>query len=385
MKAVILGAGLQGTACAFDMVKFGNFENIVLADLDIEKAKEAAQKINSPKIETVQSDLSNPEKLTQLVSGFQIAVSAAPYFLNLDIAKACLDAKVNMCDMGGNTDIVFKELALDKAAKSAGICIVPDCGLAPGLANIIAGFGIDQFDEADTAKIRVGGLPQIKKPPLDYKLVFSAYGLLNEYSGTSYVLRNGEIVEVEALTELETLSFPDIGECEAFHTSGGISTMPWGYKNKVKELDYKTIRYPGHLEKILVLRDLGLMDTGPVRIKDKDIQPRDVLAHLLTAKLDFPKDKDLIIMQIKITGKKDGKKSVLTFDMLDYYDKENNITAMMRTTAYPVSITAQMIVQGKIKEKGALPPEKCVPAEELIGELVKRNIKITKTFETLED
>lgn len=384
MKAVILGAGMQGTACAFDMARFGNFEKIILADIDIEKAKDSVKKIETQipasagtRIELTQIDLNNFDEIVKLIDGAKVVVSAAPYFLNLNIAKACIKAKANFCDMGGNTDIVFRELALDKEAKDAGICIIPDSGLAPGLANIVAAYGITKFDEVDAVKIRVGGLPQVKRPPLDYKLVFSAYGLINEYSGTSFVIRDGEIEEVDTLTELETLEIESLGTFEAFHTSGGISTMTHTYRGRVKNMDYKTIRYPGHLEKLHILRDLGLMDNSPIRIKDKEIIPRDVLVHLLTVKLDFPQDKDLIIMMVEVTGKKDGVKKVLRFDMLDYHDEENDITAMMRTTAYPVSITAIMLAEEIIKEKGAYSPEIIVPGKEMMEELAKRNIKIT--------
>ncbi|MFH1453170.1 MAG: saccharopine dehydrogenase C-terminal domain-containing protein [Armatimonadota bacterium] len=384
MKAIVLGAGMQGMACAFDMAKFGNYDEIILADIDKDRAEEAAKKINSDKVKPMQADISDPDKLIEFIKGANVVVSAVPYFFNLDITRACIKAKVSMCDMGGNTDIVFQELALDKEAKEAGVTIIPDCGLAPGLANIVAAYGISKFDEVNTVKIRVGGLPQIKRPPMDYKLVFSAYGLLNEYSGKSYVLKDGQIEEVYALTEKETFDFKDMGELEAFHTSGGISTMPWTFKGRVKDMDYKTIRYPGHLDKLHLLKDLGLMDTGPVKVRGVEVIPRDVLAHLLTAKLDFPNDKDLIIMRVEVTGLKEGKKECISFDMLDYHDEENDITSMMRTTAYPVSIIAQMISDGRIKDKGSLSPEVCVPAAELIEELKKRNINIVQENKVLE-
>lgn len=382
MKAIILGSGLQGTACAFDMAKFGEYEKVVLADIDIERAQKSAQMIASSKtkVEAVRLDLNDQQKLIELLEGFDIAVSAAPYFFNLHIAKCCIMAKVNLCDMGGNTDVVFKELDLDAEAKDAGILIIPDLGLAPGLANIIAAGGMSRFDSVDNVKIRVGGLPQIKRPPLDYKLVFSPYGLINEYSGKSYIIHNEKIESVDTLTGLENLYVEPLGELEAFHTSGGISTMPWSFEGKVKQMDYKTIRYKGHLEKLLVLKELGLMDEKPVKVKNIEMAPREMLAVLMSQKLDFPEDKDLIIMRVEIDGEKDGQKGVLTYDMLDYYDEQNKITAMMRTTAYPVSITAMMITDGKIKEKGALPPEKCISEKVLIDELSKRDIKIVQTF-----
>jgi len=383
MRALILGAGMQGSAVAFDLVRSERVEEVLLADADLRKVEKAAAWLRSRKARAGQLDVADRERLVEAMRGFDAVISAVPYFYNLDIARAAVEAGVNMCDLGGNTDIVLRELGLDEAARRAGITIVPDCGLAPGMTNVLAASGIGKLDRAEEVRIRVGGLPQTPRPPLDYKLVFSIHGLINEYVGQAAVLREGKIAWVEALTGLEELEFPEpVGRCEAFHTAGGSSTLPWTYRGQVRELNYKTVRYPGHCAKVKAMRDLGLFDDQPVRVGDCEVKPRELFAILASSRLDFPEDRDLVVLRVVVKGERDGERMEITYQMLDFYDEEHGITAMMRTTAYPVSIVAQMLAHGEIEAKGVLPPERAVPPELFVARLAERGIELVETIKS---
>jgi lysine 6-dehydrogenase len=220
----------------------------------------------------------------------------------------------------------------------------------------------------------VGGLPQNPQPPLDYTLVFSVHGLLNEYIEPAVVIRNGRIQEIPSLTEIEQIDFPPIGVLEAFQTSGGTSTLPHTYQNQLQELDYKTIRYKGHCAKMKVLLDVGMCSEESISIGTFRVSPRDVLSKVLERTLPH-EDKDMVLMRITAQGERGTK----TFEMIDYFDEPSSMTAMARTTAFPTSIISQMIASGGIDKRGAYPPEIIVPPIPFIEELAKRNITIHET------
>jgi lysine 6-dehydrogenase len=238
------------------------------------------------------------------------------------------------------------------------------------MANVIAAQAIEDT-EATHVHLRVGGLPQNPQPPLDYTLVFSVHGLLNEYIEPAVVIRNGEITEVPSLTEIEEIDFPPIGVLEAFQTSGGTSTLPCTYQHQLQELDYKTIRYKGHCAKMKVLLDVGMCSEESISIGTFQVSPRDVLSKVLERTLPH-EEKDMVLMRITA----EGKKGTTTYEMIDYFDEKSSMTAMARTTAFPTSIIAQMIASGTISKRGAYPPERVVPPLPFIKELTKRNIII---------
>ncbi len=373
MKVLVLGAGRMGRAITFDLARSKEVEEVILADIDIEKAKNAkiSQKVRFEHIDVTDRGI------VELMKKCDSVISAVTYQHNFMLARAAIDAGVSFCDLGGNIDIVEKELELNEKAKKAGITIIPDCGLAPGITNILAFHGAKKFDEINEIHLRVGGIPQNPEPPLGYKILFSVQGLINEYTGKARVIRNGKIMEVDPLTEIEEIEIQPFGKLEAFQTSGGTSTLCNTFKGKVKELDYKTIRYPGHCEKFGVMMDLGLASQEAIEVDGQMVKPRDILAALMNTKLADKDAKDVVILRVSISGKKEGKKKKIVYNLIDYFDENNNISAMMRTTAYPASIIAQMLANGRIKERGALPPELCVPADLFLAELKKRGINIT--------
>ena len=378
MKILVLGAGRMGLGAAYDLAHNSNeVSKITVADSDITKAEEVAEKIKSTKVSIEELDVTKYEKTVSIMDSHDSAISCVNYWYNLELSSIAIETSTNFCDLGGNNYIVDKQLALHSEAKQAGINIIPDCGLAPGMVSVLAMHGFKQFDETDEIHIRVGGLPQKPKTSLKYQLVFSVEGLINEYIEKARVIRNGEITEIESMMECESLEFEGFPSLEAFQTSGGTSTLPDTFLGRVKELDYKTIRYQGHCEKFKTLIDLGLCSSDRVGIEGKDIKPRKVFGKLLEEHL--PADEpDYVLIRLEFMGKKDGGAKKLEYDIVDKHDEKTGLSAMMRTTSFPASIIAQMMAKGEAAERGATPQEKVIDSDKFIYELKRRNIIINE-------
>lgn len=376
MKILVLGAGRMGYGAVYDLIHNSpEVSEVTVADSDINKAEDIAAKINSPKIFPLKLDVSKNEQTVSALEKHDSAISCVNYWYNLELSKIAIETYTNFCDLGGNNYVVDKQLALDAEAKKAGINIIPDCGLAPGMVSVLAMHGAKRFDEIEEIHIRVGGLPQIPKTSLKYQLVFSVEGLINEYIEKARVIRNGKITEVESMTECESLEFEDFPELEAFQTSGGTSTLPDTFLGKIKELDYKTIRYAGHCDKFKTMIDFGLCSSKEIEVDGKNIKPRRVFGELLTKHL--PADEpDYVLIRLEFVGKKDGETKRFKYDIVDKFDEETGLSAMMRTTAFPASIIAQMMAKGEVSERGATPQEKVIDSERFIAELARRNIII---------
>jgi lysine 6-dehydrogenase len=299
------------------------------------------------------------------------------YWYNESLSRAAIATKTNFCDLGGNNYVVDSQLALDAEAKAARINIIPDCGLAPGMVSILAMHGAAKFDSVDEIHIRVGGLPQDPQPPLNYQLVFSVEGLINEYIEVARVIRDGKITEVESMTELEDISFDGFPPLEAFQTSGGTSTLPDTFLGEIRELDYKTIRYAGHCDKFKTMIDLGLCSSDEITVDYQKVTPRKVFGELLQQHLpaDGP---DYVLVRLEFVGKKDGESKRLRYDIIDKLDESTGLSAMMRTTAFPASIIAQMMAKGDILARGATPQEKAIDPEKFVDELERRDIRIVE-------
>jgi lysine 6-dehydrogenase len=378
----VLGAGRQGTAAAYDMAKFGNARKIVLGDIDSKLAKKAADRVNAlcgRKIaESARVDVRHPVQVKRFLTGIDAFLSAVPYYYNLEVAKAAIRARASMCDLGGHTGIVRKQLLLDQQARDAGISIVPDCGLGPGMGTSLARYGMDLLDTPREVYIWEGGLPQNPRPPFNYLMTFNFEGLVNEYSGMAVFLRAGGIVEVPCIEELEFVDFPPpLGRLEAFTTSGGTSTCPWTFKAKLRVFQNKTLRYPGSFAQLRTMRDLGLFGDKELTIDGARIVPRRLLQALLEPKIKLPGERDVVVLRVRCVGKKNTEPAEVVLDVVDYYDDETQFTAMERTTGWHASIVAIMMAQGETP-RGARPLEIAVPSDSFVKQLRQRGIRLAE-------
>ena len=376
MKILILGAGRMGHGAAFDLIHNSpGVESVTVADFDLKKAEAVAEQVGTDRITAHHVDAGNQSDVARLMAHHDAAISCVNYWYNESLSRAAIDTNTHLCDLGGNNYVVDSQLALDEEAKAAGVSIIPDCGLAPGMVSILAMHGAAKFDTVDEIHIRVGGLPQDPQLPLNYQLVFSVEGLINEYVEVARVIRDGKIIEVPSMTELESLEFDGFPPLEAFQTSGGTSTLPDTFLGKIKELDYKTIRYAGHCDKFRTMIDLGLCSSDEILVDYQKVKPRKVFGELLQKYL--PADRpDHVLVRLGFVGKKDGGVKRLRYDIVDKHDDSTGLSAMMRTTAFPASIIAQMMARGDVLTRGATPQEKAIDPDKFVAELERRDIGI---------
>jgi len=377
MRMLVLGAGLQGSACAFDLLQNADVREVRLADLSVEHLPAFLAPYSGPRLIPTRVDVRAREAILALMRQSDAVMSAIPYYFNFPLAQLAVEAGVHFCDLGGNTEIVFQQKGLRAEAEAKRVTIVPDCGLAPGMVNVLAQYGISQLDSVDGVRMFVGGLAQEPKPPLHYQIVYSLEGVLDYYTTLSWVLRDGKRKQVQALSEREVVHFSEpVGDLEAFHTAGGLSTMPFRYEGKILSMEYKTLRYPGHAHIMEAIRELGLLSLDPVDVKGMKVVPRDVVVSTIGPKLRKPEGRDLVALRVIVSGSKNGTPRTLSWELIDRYDDRHGISAMMRTTGYSLSITGQMQVRGEITPAGVHTPDECIPPQRYIDELGKRGIRI---------
>jgi len=396
MKLLVIGAGMMGSAAAFDMARSKGVESVTLADADIVRAQEAAQSIakthgkKGAPVRPVVLDAADETSASGLMREHTGVLSAVPYFFNVGLARAAIGAGCHFADLGGNNTVVRKTLAMSAEAEKNAIGLAPDCGLSPGMASVLAGDLVRRLraeknpgraaassarnarkPAIDALKLYVGGLPKKPQPPFEYQLVFSVEGLINEYVEPARVLKNGKLVQIEPLTEPEEFRIRGFRPMVAFHTSGGTSTMPESFQGEVGECFEKTLRYPDHYTLIRGLYDLGFFSSEKRRLKSGEISPRDLTSHLFLEKLSG-EEPDVTIMRIEAHA----SKRVLSYTMIDEYDRRTGLTSMMRTTAWPASVVLQMMATGSIPKRGGIRQELDVPADLFLREMSRRGVKI---------
>jgi len=377
MKMLVLGAGLQGCAAAHNLLQHDTVEQVTLADLHPNRLPAFLQPYLGKRLRAVPLDASDFEAVVSLMKGHDAALCALPYYFNEPMTRAAIDGGCHFCDLGGNTEIVFQQKKLHQAAQARGVSVIPDCGLAPGMVNILAAEGIRRVDRARSVRIYVGGLPQHPEPPLNYQIVYSLEGALDYYTTPSWVLRNGKAVQVDALSELEPQDFPaPVGTLEAFHTGGGVSTMPFAFEGRIDTMEYKTLRYPGHVAIMRPIRELGLISNTPIPVKGQPVVPRDLFIAAVQPRLYKPEGRDLVALRVVVEGDKGGRAAAVTFELLDYYDAALGISAMMRTTGYSLSLTALMQAGGVIAGPGVYTPDEAVPFRDYVDGLARFGVRI---------
>lgn len=370
----------MGKEVARDLVASPSVEKVFLADLNVEVAQDFINTLNTTKVEVVHLDAQDDAQLREVMAKGNVAVNALFYAFNERVAKAAIDIGVHSVDLGGHIGGVTETiLQLHDEALQKGVTIIPDLGVAPGMVNILTGYGATKLDEVESIKLFVGGIPTEPKPPLHYTRVFSLDGVFDHYTQPSKMIHKGQLSEVESLTGIEPIYFDEFGVLEAFYTSGGISTL---YKTfpDVKTLEYKTIRYKGHAEKFKFLADLDFLSRDNiVEAGGHEVSVREVIREALKKKLDLGKKVDAVLLRAIISGQKSEEQTTYEYEMVIKKDVESGVTAMARATANTISIVAQMVGSGLIQQRGVYAPESVVPGKEFISEMAKRGVVIKET------
>ena len=377
MKVLIVGCGNIGSVSAEDLAKGISSIQVVVADKSETRAKEVAERIGKGNVSWIQIDVTNPSELANALKDFDLVMGFLPGKLGYRLTKACIDAGKDLVDVSYMAE---NPLTLIDDAIKANVTIVPDCGLAPGISNILVGHAVSELDKVQAVYIMVGGLPEKPVPPLDYVITWSPENLIDEYKRKARIVKEGKIIEVEALTGLEEVEFPGFGKLEAFYTDG-LRTLPQTITD-ADDMWEKTLRYPGHAEKIKLLKTLGFFEEEQIDIDGVSVSPRKLTVKLFEQKLRMPEVKDVVALKVEVSGVKNGKKTRYTYHLLDHYDEKRRVTAMARTTAYSASIIAQLMLRKALKEKGVVPTERIGKNNVLFqlfwDELKKREIRIAE-------
>ncbi|WXG44438.1 MAG: saccharopine dehydrogenase C-terminal domain-containing protein [Promethearchaeati archaeon SRVP18_Atabeyarchaeia-1] len=351
-KILVLGAGMIGGVLARELARSG--AEVIVGDREAKTI---------PGCRVVKMDFKDQKTLLKVMeSGYNVVASAVPGNLGFGVMETAIRAGVDLVDVSFGEE---NPLTLDEKAKGAGVIIVPDCGVAPGFSNFLVGLGMTKVKNPTEAHIKVGGLPEKPTPPLNYRLVFSAEALVDEYTRKARIVKNGVTVEVDALTGLETFDFPGIGKLECFYTDGLrtlVDTL------KLKEMDEKTIRYPGHVEKIKTMVHMGLFAKEP---KILGIRPRDFMEAFISSTLALEKgERDITILEVEVKGEAES----VRYRMLDRYDDRNKISSMSRTTGYPIAIMSLLVARKQIQRRGVLPLE-VLGMDDKVSKLVLRELQ----------
>lgn len=364
MATLVLGAGIVGSAATWDLRRRGH--EVTVADADAETVERMATAYGA---NAVTLDVADGRDLMDLIGLHEVVVSAVPYRFGYAVAAASLAAGVHYLDFGGNPTVVAAQKRMHDDAIDKGVMIVPDCGLAPGLANVLADDLIRSASDEpiDSIQIRVGALPQVPMGALGYQLAFSPAGLINEYAEPCEVLRDGHHGTVEPLARFEDVAWADWGPLEAFSTAGGTSTMCQLHEGRVNELEYKTLRYPGHGAIFRGLYEMGMFDETPRRHGTVEVSPRSVLLNALDRSL--PRGEPDVVL-VRVWRIQHGRTTTLQI-----VDKAHGaFSALARTTAFPTTALADLIVRGLVSRPGVLAMHEAVHGGELLPELTQVDI-----------
>lgn len=385
MHIAVLGTGMIGTTVVKEIVKYDEITHVTIVDGSEQSIERCMASVKSDKITGKTASLMSEDAIAEVLKDADLSVGCLPHSLSMAAIKGAIKAKCHLVDLVGSNYQEKKEL--DLLAKEAGVLIIPGCGVAPGITNFLAAQGIHMLDEADEAVMICGGIPRYPVPPLWYQIVFRLESVLGLYTKPAQAIEGNEIVALPPFSGLEKMTFPyPVGECEAVITDA--HSTAYSLKDKVKRLYEKTVRYPGHWEKMKVLSELGYFDTEPIQIDGMTTTARALSEHILSPKLKGTSSEDITVVRVEVSGKKDGIETKYSWEMIDLFDTDNNITSMAKTTAIPASITAKWIAKGKITETGVIPIEDLIIKERFdpfLVELKDAGISINFTEEKLAD
>jgi lysine 6-dehydrogenase len=382
----VLGAGMQGTAAAYDLARFAEPAQIVLADARLEQATRSAARVNrlvgSEICVATSLDVLNADLLCDFLRPVDVVLSCVPFWMHPRIAAVAIRTRTSMVDLGGNTTVTWETLGLDEPARAAGVTLIPDTGLAPGLVNSVGMFLVDSFEEAESVQLYCGVLPQNPQPPFGYKLTFNVEGLVTEYDHKAVALRDGNIVLVDTLAELESVHVEGLGDMEAFTTSGGTSTAPYTLQNRLRSYAYKTLRFPGHCEKMRLFKDFGFWSAHPVDVKGTLVKPLDLFCKVFGEKLAEIQDLDQCIVRGVGIGRTGDQRIRRQADLHVKQDEVTGFTAMEQTTGFSIAIHAAAIADGKLPP-GAIRYENALSGSSFLDELARRGIQTKVTSQKI--
>lgn len=348
-KIIVLGGGLVGGPMAQDLAIDEQFA-VTVADID-EQAL-GPLRARQPAIETIQADLSSPAGVTELVAGYDLVLSAVPGFMGYATLEAIIEARRNVVDISFFAEDPFE---LNGKATAAGVTAIVDCGVAPGLSNLLIGRVAEDLDSLENVLIYVGGLPEVRQWPYEYKAGFSPIDVIAEYTRPARYVENGVMVMRPALSDPQLIDFPGLGTLEAFNTDGLRSLAQTISCPNMKE---KTLRYPGHIEKMALLRETGFFSEDEIMVSGSAIRPIDLTAALLFPKWKLSEGEvDITVLRVEVQGRQGGREVGYTFRMLDRYDPQTNTHSMARTTGYTATAAVRMLTEGLYQEPGITPPE----------------------------
>ncbi len=383
MKIAILGAGMVGAALAKLFCSNKNTQSVVVLDSNGTALEELEDTINSPLLKTFKISIERESSIIGLLKGFDCLVSALPYKHNLQLTQLALKMEINYIDLGGRDGMYETQKALHREAEIAERWIIPHCGFAPGMINIMAMHGFEDFDKVDSIRIRAAGLPVNPVPPLNYQLGFSPVGLIEEYIEQPLIIQDGVATYVNALDGYELLSFrarPDLGEFESFYVSSRITTLARDLEGKVGYLDYKTVRYKGHCDIFKSLFQLGFDSKQIIDIR-ASLTYRDLLIRQIARKLPSG-GKDFVIAKVLVEGTRNGQSTLRDYELF-HESNEPGLSAIMAATAIPVVTMAEFITEGKLPGKGGVyTPETIVPKTDFLERLIEKGLDL-KVVETV--
>lgn len=370
MRIVVLGGGRVGSAIVRDLAAEENF-SVLVVDVD----PVAAERLTRFGADCIAADLSDPNTVSKAVAGADLVVGAVPGFMGYRVVEQVLREGRPIIDISFFPENAFE---LDELAKEAGVPCLVDCGVAPGLSNLISGHTDDYLDVTHSFNCLVGGLPVKRSLPWEYKAPFSPGDVIEEYTRPARLRRGGENISLPALSDIELVDFPGLGTLEAFNTDGLRSLLT---SSRAPEMVEKTLRYPGHAEKIRMLRDTGFLSSKGILVASGQAAPRDITEALLFSAWQFEEgEPDLTVMRIVVEGEKEGKALRHTYELLDYYNTETETSSMARTTGYTCTGMVRLITNGTWDQPGVAPPEivgrnvECFDA--VIGHLKDRKVHV---------
>ena len=377
MKALIVGCGNIGSIAAEDLARSTDRIDVTVADYDKTRAETVADRIGRDNVTSTQIDVTHHDQLLSTLEEFDAVAGFLPGNLGYNLVEACIAAGKDLVDVSFMAE---DPMTLDDKAKKANVTVVPDCGLAPGISNVLVGHAVAKLDKVKKVHIMVGGLPETPVPPLGYVVTWAPESLIDEYTRKAGIIRDSKQVEVEALSGVEEVDFHGVGKLEAFYTDG-LRTLIHTVSG-AEDMWEKTLRHPGHADKIKLLKRLGFFEKKHVNVDGLSVPPRKLTAKLLGLKLCKPEVKDIVALKVEVQGVKSGRHVGFVYQLLDFFDETNGVTAMARTTAYPASIATRLLLGKALKQKGVVPPEKIGADEALfkvfMDELGKKDIKVVE-------